>query len=922
MSVFRCVGRAASLVMTVLALGVFAACGGGGSAPSPAASADVKVVLGQALSAEDVARIRVEVWGPGIPVALGMDLVREGNTWNGTLQDIPVGADRFFTANAYDAASTLLYSGHAGPMAIQAGRVAAVFMVLQQANPHPPFENEAPVIDSLAVSTNEVEPGASLTLSAVAHDNNPGDTLTYTWSAPGGTFSAPSAASTTWTAPATEGVQRIQLEVRDSRGAAATVTVDLTVRSASPTGRAAVTVRINTWPKVSAMMGAPSVLAVGRPTQLAASVSDPDGDTPYFYWTSTCEGTFDFVNAPTPTFTLSVTPAEARCGFSVFVSDIPGGFHEGTLTLQVGPGPQVDMQRVPVVDSVSQSSERAGLNQLVTFGLTAHDPEGTALSISWVASQGTVIATRASGGSASADWTAPACFDAPAEVTAIITDASGAATDVTFTVRPWSNTPPCDETTVLGHSSTFYFQEDGSTVTRPTDLSTTYIVAWVPTAEGSYTSHFGIGLRDGTFVIQGMESTPYLLQLDSAYYWTHGRTPDFSNALAGRADLEPEPEDTLFNLDLSGLSPWTSGDELQVSAFGAGLTYLSLRDCASPSLGPVVGSTVLSGGTGYNTSLEYCGNRVGRIDLARGDTVHVGQLVSRTPAAGGLNVLREMRRGFQVSSGSPGGVVSGGGAVSLTGTLLPQATSTRTVQMNASEFEALALAAHPRATLRNTQDLTVGALPGFMRFGTYASWFDLAFGTNLVAGQPLVTQALEFADPFPASWTRFAANITAGSMTYSVPREGGGNTVPASHRFTVYTHAPFQEGAPLSLGPTVGPPRELRINGLAATEDGLQGVGETPLVTWSAPVLGAPTSYTVRLYEIYATSTNQTGRVQRAFFTTTETQLRLPQELLYAGRHYFLQVSSTLRAGGDVSSPRFDGPWAATAPAFTGRFQR
>ncbi|NTX53947.1 Ig-like domain-containing protein [Myxococcus sp. CA039A] len=922
MSVFLCVGRAASLVTTVLALGVFAACGGDKRALPPAASADVKVMLGQALSADDVARIRVEVQGPGIPTVLGMDLVRDGNTWNGTLHDIPAGADRFFTANAYDAASTLLYAGHAGPMAIHAGRVAAVFMVLQQANPLPPFENEAPIIDSLAVSSNEVEPGASLTLSAVAHDNNPGDTLTYTWSAPGGTFSPPSAASTTWTAPATEGVQRIQLEVRDSKNATATVTVDLTVRNVGPTGRAAVTVRLNTWPEVSAMMGAPSVLAVGRPTQLAASASDPDGDTLFFYWTSTCEGTFDFVNAPTPTFTLSAAPVEGRCGFSVFASDLSGGIHDGTLTLQVGPGPQVDIQRVPVVDGVSQSFQRAGLGQLVTFEFTAHDPEGTALSVSWVASQGTLVATRGSGGSASADWTAPACFDAPAEVTAIITDASGAATEVTFTVRPGSNTPPCDETTVLGHSSTFYFQEDGSTVTRPTDLSTNFIVAWVPTAEGTYTPHYGLGLRDGTFVIQGVENTPYLLQIGTAYYWTHSRTPDFSQALAGRADLEPEPEGTRFNLNLSGLNPWASGDELQFSTFGAGLTYLSLRDCASPALGPVVGSTVLSGGTGYNTSLDYCGNRVGRIDLARGDTVHVGQLVSRAPVAGGLNVLREVRRGFEVSRGSPGGVVSGGGAVSLTGTLLPQATSSRTVRINASEFEALALAAHPRVTLRNTQDLTVGALPGFMRFGSYASWFDLAFGTNLVPGQPLVTQELEFADPFPASWTRFAANIAAGSMTYSVPREGGGNTVPASVRFTVYTHAPFQEGAPLRLSPTVGPPRDLRINGLAATEDGLQGVGETPLVTWSAPVLGTPTSYTVRLYGLYPTSTNQTGRIQRAFFRTTETQLRLPPELLYPGGHYFLQVASDVRTGGAVSSPRFDAPWSATAPAFTGRFQR
>ncbi|MCP3140500.1 Ig-like domain-containing protein [Pyxidicoccus xibeiensis] len=920
MSVLRFVGRAASVVTAVLALGVFAACGGGeGDSRSPA-SADVKVMLGQALSADDVARIHVEVQGPGIPTPLGVDLVRDGNTWNGTLRDIPAGADRVFTAAAYDAASTVIYRGYAGPMAIQPGRVAAVFMLMQQAQPVPPFENEAPIINSLTVSTNEAEPGASVTLSAAAHDNNAGDTLTYAWSAPGGTFSAPAAASTTWTAPATAGVQRIQLEVRDSRNATATVTVDLTVRNGGPSGRAAVTVRLNTWPEVRAMMGAPSVLAVGRTTQLAASVADPDGDALYLFWTSTCEGTFGAVTTATPTFTLSAVPPGARCIFTLYASDSTGGYQEGHLTLQVGDGPQVNMQRVPVVDSVSQSAQDADGGELVMLGFTAHDPEGTALSVSWVASQGTFVATRGTGAAASAEWLAPVCFDGPAEVTAIITDASGATTDVTFTIRPWPG-PTCGAQTVLGHSSTHYVQADGSIITRPTDLRSTFVMAWVPTEDGAYSGHGGRGLMDGTFVIHDVESTPYLLQVGSSYYWTHSRTPDLSSALPGRADLEPEPDGTLFNFDLGGLSPWSADDDLEVSAFGAGLTYFA-RECATPPLFLGVGSTLFTGSTGYDASLLNCGNRVGRIDLARGDTVHVTQLVARPGGVGGLDVVREARQGFEVSSGSAGGsVVSGGGAVTLTATLAPQPTTSRTVQIQAAELEALVLAAHPRATLRNIQDLSIGALPGFMRFGTYAGWHDLARGNNFNPGQPLVTQTLEFADPFPASWERFASNFAVGSMTYSVPLAGGGSTQPASFRFTVYIHAPFAAGAALQLSPQVGPPRNVRLNGQPATEDGLQGVGEMPLVTWEAPLLGEPTSYTVRLYRLSATSANGTTRTLMRSFFTTESQLRLPPGLLVAGRNYHLLVQANRQVGGDMSSPDFDAPWSTTAPTFTGRFQ-
>ena len=64
----------------------------------------------------------------------------------------------------------------------------------------------------------------------------------------------------------------------------------------------------------------------------------------------------------------------------------------------------------------------------------------------------------------------------------------------------------------------------------------------------------------------------------------------------------------------------------------------------------------------------------------------------------------------------------------------------------------------------SNQDLSVGALPGFMELGTYSGWFDLARGTNSTPGQQFVAPALEVADPFPASWTRFAANIASSVL--------------------------------------------------------------------------------------------------------------------------------------------------------------
>jgi sugar lactone lactonase YvrE len=74
-----------------------------------------------------------------------------------------------------------------------------------------------PVVDSLGGSATSLLAGKTVTLTASAHDPA-GGAITYGWSAPGGTFSAPAAASTTWTAPATGGQYLITVTVASAQG--------------------------------------------------------------------------------------------------------------------------------------------------------------------------------------------------------------------------------------------------------------------------------------------------------------------------------------------------------------------------------------------------------------------------------------------------------------------------------------------------------------------------------------------------------------------------------------------------------------------------------------------------------------------------------------------------------------------------------
>jgi peptidoglycan-associated lipoprotein len=69
-----------------------------------------------------------------------------------------------------------------------------------------------------------VAPGADARCSATATDPD-GDGVTYRWTAPSGTFAAPTAQNTNWTAPTTVGNVPVTVTATDARGGTATATV-------------------------------------------------------------------------------------------------------------------------------------------------------------------------------------------------------------------------------------------------------------------------------------------------------------------------------------------------------------------------------------------------------------------------------------------------------------------------------------------------------------------------------------------------------------------------------------------------------------------------------------------------------------------------------------------------------------------------
>ena len=95
--------------------------------------------------------------------------------------------------------------------------------------PPPPPPNRPPTFNGpIQANPPVLEPGQTTNLSAPATDPD-GDTITYTWSSPAGTFSNQNGMNTTWTAPNQEGNYPLTVTANDGRGGTATNSITIPV---------------------------------------------------------------------------------------------------------------------------------------------------------------------------------------------------------------------------------------------------------------------------------------------------------------------------------------------------------------------------------------------------------------------------------------------------------------------------------------------------------------------------------------------------------------------------------------------------------------------------------------------------------------------------------------------------------------------
>ncbi len=403
-----------------LAVALLASC----SSFSDTGSAQFAVSVPQALNAT-ISRVYVTSSADDFP-SVSVDLAPTNGVWGGIIGNIPTGSNRIFHAQAFNSAGNLLFEGSATGVTISANQITLIAITLQQVNLPPPFQNEAPIISSLVTSATSMPASTSISLVASVRDPNPGDTLTYAWTSTAGTFLAAAAASTSWTAPATTGIQELTFTVTDSGGLSSSVSLAVNVIQAGGQGDARLSIIFNSSPVVASISASPTRVAPGRQTAVSAIASDPDGDSLSYSWSATCAGAWLNATAQSAEFTPSSVPVGAcnNCQLRVSVADGRGGQTTGTVALCVSNTPPAN-HFPPVIIRSYRSSDTATPGQVITYEVTAEDPESSALTFSWSASVGTLGTPATTATSSRITWTAPACMSGGVNpnVTATITNA-------------------------------------------------------------------------------------------------------------------------------------------------------------------------------------------------------------------------------------------------------------------------------------------------------------------------------------------------------------------------------------------------------------------------------------------------------------------------------------------------------------------
>ncbi len=490
---------------------------------------------------------------------------------------------------------------------------------------------------------------------------------------------------------------------------------------------------------------------------------------------------------------------------------------------------------------------------------------------------------------------------------------------------------PVHAPAIRGHAATTWITENPATrVSEPSVVSLADIEALVGDGAGGYT-HLPATPDDpdvpGFFRIQNVPTGgDYFLRVGSDYLVTSADTADVGINRGG-LPLSQRHElaaDAALDLTVTGILPWQDGDQLEFFSTEANIWRFQ-AELFTSSLAPGDTATVSSFDVVANTSGGAEPEQ--QIRTSDGHRAFMAQLRG---AMSSNNVpYQAMSRIGEFSSLDM--TISGRTAAPVVLNTDIATGNSIAVNYKGSQWAAkVAQYGNPAANANcgNACGGFVGVLAqaGLAADGFYNANADLLLMFDAV-GQDLDTGTMSYGSPaaLGGQWGVLADVRWTSRVNYHLPSTFGIAPLGRGAQTLEWVTTPDKLNGQV-LTPKLTAPRNIVVDGHAFYAGSATNLGTTPTITWTAPEIIplippasgtgsdvlSPIRYTVVVRKLFADAQNRTRGQRIASFTTSNTSLTIPPDILTAGDTYIFVVGAaagTTRSGSDALTAE---PWRAT----------
>ena len=453
--------------------------------------------------------------------------------------------------------------------------------------------------------------------------------------------------------------------------------------------------------------------------------------------------------------------------------------------------------------------------------------------------------------------------------------------------------------TVTGQRLVTYWTDAGPQApVAPADVAPTAplmatVTAYAPDASGRAFP----GTLDvlGNYSIPGVPVGSYLLVVTDGAGTVHATQTSASSVdlgwdVLGRPDATPAAPGTLVTVAVTGLDSWDTlagaADQIQLTSADAGVWDPAIR-------GTQILST--SGSVVEDWGASAAGGPLAL--LAPSDVLWAAHLAKATTA--GAPAFDYRTATFAMSP--PSVDLSGVPPFTLpldfpVGSTVPQSGSVNVASWDLPAFEAFlsAMAPQPNApggtapgpvhSLRVAASIHALASPAPVPRNGTPDLLLLQVPVPAAPGASGVITSLgvmPYGQFLPVKWLEWVGVDLTATQSYLLPPA----TDPLVERVSLGHRQALLASSPLALAPALSPATGVQLS-----------LGPVPTVSWAAPALGAPTSYTVDLYLLQAAGASTTSTRVATFATGPGAAglqgIAIPPGVLVTGRTYYARITA------------------------------